>query len=337
VTVPAQDAPVRVAVDLLGGDGAPEVVADAALLVASEQPGVDLVLVGPPDLAEDLLQERSSTSAGFRLPRIAPARAAVGVDDAASVVRARADAPVRVAAQLVRDGAADAVVSAGPTGALLTAAVLTLGSLPGVTRPAVAVLVPAARGPVVFLDAGATVDCTAEMLARFGVLGSAYATARLGLDAPRVALLAHASEPGRGDTVRRTATPLLEAAPINFVGNVEGGEVTRGDVADVVVTDGFTGNAVLKAIEGTLELLASRLDVLPGAGDTIAALRRERRSGGLLVGVDGVAVVAHGAAGPRALAACVGLAAAAVREQIVPGIVRVLAELAQARGSEVSR
>jgi phosphate acyltransferase len=336
VTAPAQGAPVRVAVDLLGGDGAPEVVADAALLVASEQPGVDLVLVGPPDLAEDLLRQRSST-ADLRLPRIEPARAAVVADDPAAGVRAGADVPVRVAAQLVRDGHADAVVSAGPTGALLAAAVLTLGSLPGVTRPAVAVLVPAARGPLVFLDAGGTVDCTAEMLARFGVLGSAFATARLGLDAPRVALLAHASEPGRGDTVRRAAAPLLDAAPINFVGNVEGGEVTRAEVADVVVTDGFTGNAVLKAIEGTLELFASRLGSLPAAGEIIAALRRERRSGGLIVGVDGVAVVAHGAAGPQAMAACVALAAATVREQIVPGIARVLADLAHPRGSEVSR
>jgi phosphate acyltransferase len=335
VTLPVQEAPVRVAVDLLGGDGAPEVVADAALLVAQEQPGVDLVLVGPPDLAEDLLRQRSATAAR-RLPDITPARAASVVDDPAAVVR-RADVPVRVAAQLVRDGAAHAVVSAGPTGALLAAAVLTLGSLPAVTRPAVAVLVPAIRGPLIFLDAGGTVDCTAEMLARFGVLGSAYATARLGIDAPRVALLAHASEPGRGDSVRRAAAPLLESLPINFVGNVEGGEVTRGDVADVVVTDGFTGNAVLKAIEGTIELFASRLDALPAAGETIAELRRERRSGGLIVGVDGVAVVAHGAAGPRAIAACVALAAAAVRERIVPGIARVLADLAHVRGSEISR
>jgi phosphate acyltransferase len=337
VTLPVQEAPVRVAVDLLGGDGAPEVVADAALLVAQEQPGVDLVLVGPPDLAEDLLRQRSATAAGWRLPDITPARAASVVDDPAAVVRTRADVPVRVAAQLVRDGGAHAVVSAGPTGALLAAAVLTLGSLPAVTRPAVAVLVPAIRGPLIFLDAGGTVDCTAEMLARFGVLGSAYATARLGIEAPRVALLAHASEPGRGDSVRRAAAPLLESLPINFVGNVEGGEVARGDFADVVVTDGFTGNAVLKAIEGTCELLASRLDAMPAAGETIAELRRERRSGGLIVGVDGVAVVAHGAAGPRAIAACVGLAAAAVRERIVPGIARVLADLGHGRGSEISR
>jgi glycerol-3-phosphate acyltransferase PlsX len=228
VTLPVQEPPVRVAVDLLGGDGAPEVVADAALLVAQEQPGVDLVLVGPPDLAEDLLRRRSATAPHWRLPDIAPARAASVVDDPAAVVRTRADAPVRVAARLVRDGEADAVVSAGPTGALLAAAVLTLGSLPLVTRPAVAVVVPAARGQLVFLDAGGTVNCTPEMLARFGLLGSAYATTRLGIESPRVALLAQASEPGRGDTVRRAATPLLEAAPVRFVGNVEGGEVIRG-------------------------------------------------------------------------------------------------------------
>jgi phosphate acyltransferase len=333
-----QEAPVRVAVDLLGGDGAPEVVADAALLVAQEQPGVDLVLVGPPDLAKDLLRQRSATAPNWRLPDIAPARAASVVDDPAAVVRARADVPVRVAAQLVRDGGADAVVSAGPTGALLAAAVLTLGSLPTVTRPAVAVLVPAAYGPLVFLDVGGTVDCTPEMLARFGLLGSAYATVRLGLESPRVALLAQATEPGRGDTVRRAASPLLETAPVQFVGNVEGGEVTRGGIADVVVTDGFTGNAVLKAIEGTVDLLADRLEtMLPAARETVATLRRERRSGGLIVGVNGIAVVAHGAADPRALAACIALAAAAVRDQIAPRIARVLDDLAQPREWEVSR
>ncbi len=338
MTVPVQEAPIRVAVDLLGGDGAPEVVADAALLVANEQPDVDLLLVGPPDLADGLLRQRSATTPHWRLPAIVPASAAAVVDDPATVVRARADVPVRVAAQLVRDGAADAVVSAGPTGALLAAAVLTLGSLPGVTRPAVAVVVPAAGGPLVFLDAGGTVECPPEMLARFGLLGSAYATARFGIESPRVALLAHASEPGRGDAVRRAAIPLFEAAPIRFVGNVEGGEVALGEFADVVVTDGFTGNAVLKAIEGTVDLVVSRLDAaLPSAREATAALRRERRSGGVIVGVDGVAVVAHGAATPRALAACVALAATTVRDQIVPRVTRVLAGLAAPRGSEVSQ
>ena len=341
MTVPVQEAPIRVAVDLLGGDGAPEVVADAALLVTNEQPDVDLLLVGPPDLADGLLRQRSATTPHWRLPAIVPASPGLNravVDDPATLVRARADVPVRVAAQLVRDGAADAVVSAGPTGALLAAAVLTLGSLPGVTRPAVAVVVPAAGGPLVFLDAGGTVECPPEMLARFGLLGSAYATARFGIESPRVALLAHASEPGRGDTVRRAAIPLFEAAPIRFVGNVEGGEVALGEFADVVVTDGFTGNAVLKAIEGTVDLVVSRLDAaLPSAREATAALRRERRSGGVIVGVDGVAVVAHGAATPRALAACVALAAATVRDQIVPRVTRVLAGLAAPRGSEVSQ
>jgi glycerol-3-phosphate acyltransferase PlsX len=222
-----------------------------------------------------------------------------------------------VAARLVRDGDADATVSAGSTGAALAAALFTLGRLPGVTRPALAVVVPARNGPVVLLDAGANPDAGADLLTQFALSGAAYATTALGLERPRVGLLSNGAEPGKGDALRKQAYDLIAALPVDFAGNVEGHDIALGGRADVVVTDGFTGNVALKAIEGALALAGA-----PAA---------DREGGALLLGVDGVAVVGHGASSPRAVAACVGMAADAVRTGLVPALRTVLADLVHRR------
>ena len=325
---------VRVALDLLGGDGGPEVVVDGALLAARE-PGVEVVLVGPPDLAASLLDARGAAGT----IEVAPATESVDMaEDPIRAVRAKRDATVRVAARLVRDGNADAAVSTGSTGAFVVASVFTLGRLPGVTRPAIAVTVPATQGPVVLLDAGVNVECTADLLAQFALAGAAYAGTRLGRENPRVGLLCNGTEQGKGDTLRREAAALLAELPVSFVGYVESGAVTAGDVADVVVTDGFTGNVLLKGLEGmhrlALGVLADRLDEPATALEALEPLGPDRLGGALLLGVPGTIVIGHGSSGPEAVAACVRLAAVAVRERVVPRVAAAMAALVERRRAD---
>jgi len=327
----------RVALDLLGGDHAPESVVDGALLVDDAE--VEVLLVGPVDLAERLLRERGA-SGRFRL---VAASQLVGMDeDPAKAVRAKRDATVRVAARLVRDGEADAMVSVGSTGAALAAAVFTLGRLRGVSRPALAAIIPAKSGPLVFLDAGAGTEATPELLAQFALAGAALAFVRLGIHAPRVGLLSIGEEPGKGDELRRAAYDALAALPIDFVGNVEGRDVPYGGRADVVVTDGFTGNVLAKGLEGAATMLTEVLyaaltstperrvvaeQLLPALGEATAHMSPGALGGAVLLGVGGVVVVGHGASTPQGVASCLRVAAQAARDGLVPRISEALSGL----------
>jgi glycerol-3-phosphate acyltransferase PlsX len=338
----------RVALDLLGGDSAPESVVDGALLVAERCPDVELLLVGPVDVAERLLADRGAAGR-FRL---VPASQVVEMnEDPARAIRAKRDATVRVASRLVRDGEADAVVSVGSTGAALAAAVFTLGRLRGVSRPPLAAVVPAQAGPLIFLDVGATTDATPEMLAQFALAGAAFAGVRLGLAAPRVGLLSIGEEAGKGDELRRTAYDALAALPVNFVGNVEGRDIPCGGKADVVVTDGFTGNVLAKGLEAAATMLTELLresltspergdvtqELLPALTEATAHMSAEGLGGAVLLGVDGVVVVGHGASTPAGVASCVGTAVQAVREGLVPSIAGALSDLLdRTRGLEVA-
>lgn len=336
----------RVALDLLGGDHAPESVVDGALLAAND---VELVLVGPVEVAERLLAERGA-SGRFRL--VAASQVVEMDEDPARAIRAKRDATVRVASRLVRDGEADAVVSVGSTGAALAAAVFTLGRLRGVSRPPLAAVVPAKAGPLIFLDVGATTDATPEMLAQFALAGAAFASVRLGISEPRVGLLSIGEEPGKGDELRKAAYDALSALPIAFVGNVEGRDIPYGGRADVVVTDGFTGNVLAKGLEGAATLLSELLlealtstperkqaakALLPALTEATAHMSPEGLGGAVLLGVDGVVVVGHGASTPAGVASCVGTAVQAVREGLVPSIAGALSDLLdRTRGVEVA-
>lgn len=316
----------RVALDLLGGDGAPEAVADAVALLHAERPGIDLVLVGPSDLS-GLFAERGIDPAGLRW---LPAAGAVSMADAAlPLVRAdcgRPDAELTVttAARAVRSGEADALVSVGHTGAAVAASVLTLGRIAGMSRPVLAVVLPALHHPVVLVDAGASLDATPSTLAQSALAGWAYART-LGLAEPVVGLLSIGHEPGKGDALRRSADPVLRerlaSAGIAYAGNVEGHDVADGRRAQVVVTDGFTGNVLLKGIEGTVAWAAARMGAAYGDPGPARTLMHEVATGdfagGMLLGVDGVAVVGHGAGTAEEIAACVRLAARAADEGIV--------------------
>ena len=292
-------APVRIAVDLLGGDDAPGVVVTGVRTALAADPELRIVLVGPPALTADAVP-----GAGDRVSALAAEhRIGMAAEAPLRAIRTRRQASVRVALEAVRDGVADGAVSAGPTGALVAGAVTVLGLLPHVRRPALAVLVPAAAHPVVLLDVGAGMTASEADLVRHARLGATHCTTVLGVAEPRVGLLSVGTEPGKGDSLRRKAHKALAASGLRYVGPVEGHHILLGGRADVVVTDGFTGNAVLKAVEGTVALVRSAVS------EPVAGARRAAP----LLGVRGVVVAGHGAAGPRDVADCVAVAAAAAR------------------------
>ncbi|MGA8115251.1 MAG: phosphate acyltransferase PlsX [Actinocatenispora sp.] len=294
----------RIAVDLLGGDNAPDVVVDGALLALNTDARLRLLPVGPLEVVDRLLAQ-------------APAELRSRIDPVP--VAADGVAPVRAAARLLATGQADAMVSAGSTAATVTAAVAGYGRYPGLARPALAVLIPALRGPLILLDVGASPNATPADLRRHAVLGAGYALAMLGVDAPRIGLLSIGTEPGSGDALRRTADELLTRCTLpvgaRYVGRVEGHDVTLGGAADVVVTDGFTGNVLLKGIEGALRLQGrSGLPAMDEAGTPHAAV---------LLGVLGPVVVCHGAASGPDLASGVALACRLAEERVPEQVARV--------------
>jgi glycerol-3-phosphate acyltransferase PlsX len=297
-------------------------------VVAALRADADLrvVLVGPACLVAGL----DGDTGGVDLPVVDAgpvAGAVVGMDeDPVRAVRGRRTS-VRTASRLVRDGSADALVSFGHTGATVAAARLELGRLPAVSRPPLAVVVPAAAHPVVLLDAGAYPQATPAVLGQHAVVGAAYAVLALRVPEPRVGLLSIGSEPGKGDPLRREAYVVLEGAKTavagHFVGNVEGCDVPLGGTADVVVTDGFTGNVLLKGMEGA----ARRWGAGAAGGD----------GGGVLLGVRGVVVAGHARTTPAAVAAAVGLAARTARAGLVDGLVDGLVNGTAGRLAEVER
>jgi glycerol-3-phosphate acyltransferase PlsX len=264
-------------------------VVDGALLACSADPDLRLVLVGPTSVADEVLAA---------LPAVDQHRVSV-VFEQGERRTARLGTTVAAAVEAVVHGYADAVVSAGSSGATVTAAVLGLGRV--VRRPPLAATLPGLAGPVVLLDVGASVDPSPPVLAQHAVLGAGYAAAVLGLDAPRVGLLSIGTEPDKGDRWRRSAYGRLAGTALpngaRFVGNVEGYDVSRGERADVVVTDGFTGNVLLKGIEGAYAL----------AGGQMSAEIAPR--GAALLGIRGTVVVCHGEASGPDLASGIDLAA----------------------------
>ena len=333
--------PVRIAVDALGGDHGSAVVVDGVMLALAADPLLSVLLVGPPSDLRALLDGLAAAGRPVPQERIELVEALEGVPmgaDPVAAVRARRGTSVRVAAELVQRGRADAFLSAGQTAAALAAATFVLGRLRGITRPALAVVLPALAGPVVLLDAGAGTGMTADLLAQHALAGACYAEA-LGIDSPRVGLLTVGGEAGKGDLTRREAHELLDALPLHYVGPVEGHDLTSGRRADVVVTDGFTGNVALKALEGAVAWTAHHLGERYGdhgpAHALIADISPSEFAAGMLVGVAGVSVVAHGSADAGSIAAAAALAALAVRTGLVDRTGTRLAELVAARRHEM--
>jgi len=289
--------PLVVAVDAMGGDRAPdEVVAGARR--AAEEHGIEIVLVGRPGALGD--------TGGLA---VVPASEVIEMgDEPGAAVRRKKDASLVRAAEAVRDGKAAAMFSAGNTGAAMASALLRMGRIRGVARPAVATPLPVpGTTPTVLLDAGANAECQAAWLVQFAQMGSAYARGRYTLAEPRVGLLSIGEESGKGNSLVKEAHGLLaEAGGVHFIGNVEGRDLLT-DRVDVVVTDGFSGNVALKAMEGALRLLADAVEAAlpPEAWATVQpvleGLDPEAYGGAMLLGVQGVCVIGHGASSATAV------------------------------------
>ena len=297
----------------MGGDLAPsETVAGA---VEAARRGVDVVLVGRHDSLEIELSKL-----GTRLP-IVDAADVVGMgDDPGRALREKPEASINVAARLVAEGSADGFVSAGSTGAAMAAAAILIGRIKGVSRPAIATIFPTPVTPTLVLDSGANLDVKPEQLAQFGIMGSVAVQALFGLEDPRVGLLSIGEEKGKGRDLERAAYDLLDAGPTNFVGNLEGRDIAT-DKADVIVTDGFTGNVFLKTTEGTSKLVTQYLlealsklspDIQEQVFPVIAAVEEmldyETYGGAQLLGVKSVAVIAHGSSSRVAISNALALA-----------------------------
>ncbi len=309
--------PARVAVDAMGGDRAPEEIVAGALAARSEEIGP--VLFGPAGLDTGGLELVQTTQT-------------IAMDEKpAEAVRAKPDSSLVAACRAVGEGRADAVVSAGNTGAMLTACLLEVRRLPGVFRPAIAVVIPARRGPSVLIDSGANAESRPEHLVQFATMGAIFAEEILGIPEPEVRLLSIGEEPEKGNQLTLEAHDLLAASDLNFRGNVESRWLLEG-AADVVVCDGFTGNVCLKLLEGTIrtvlegfreEIAATALGKLAGllirptARKLRARLDPETYGGAYLLGLRGLAVIAHGNSSRTAIANAVRLAARGVEHDVV--------------------
>lgn len=313
----------RIAVDAMGGDNAPLEVVEGAILAADD--GVDVVLVGrEPDLVT-MLDDRD-----VELPIRGASEVIDFDDDPAHAIREKRDASIVVAARMVKEGEADALVSAGSTGAAMAAATFIIGRLPGVNRPGIASIFPTGQ---VVMDVGANVECKPEHLVQFAAMGSALAQVYRHIEDPSVGLLNIGEEVSKGRPLERAAHELLSRSAVRFVGNVEGRDLaTR--TADVIVTDGFTGNVLLKTSEGTgraIQQLILETLAKPPYHEHVAALMpafeelRERLSpdsvgGAHLVGTRGVVVIAHGSSSRIAIRNAIEIAAEGVEHGLVDRI-----------------
>ena len=296
---------MRIAVDAMGGDNAPEAVIEGAVQAAREY-GTHVILVGDREILHQHLKQHST--AGLPIS-VKHASEVVGMDESPSVaVRRKRDSSIRVAFDLVKSGEARGAVSAGNSGAAMGLAMLTLRLLPGVERPAIATPLPALHGSTVLLDVGANVDCKPLHLVQFAIMGEVYCRYMLHKERPRVGVLSNGEEESKGTDLTRSAHEALKHSNLNYIGYVEGRDIFLGSV-DVVVTDGFTGNVVLKTAEGLAKATSTILREEYGRGvvNKLGYLfsRRVLRhlkqrmdytevGGAPLLGVNGVGIVAHG-------------------------------------------
>jgi len=324
----------RIALDVMGGDHAPEVVLDGAVEAQAEGqvPAERVLLVGDEAVIQEGLAARGSTEVGFRVQH---ASQVVGMGEKAAVaLRSKPDSSIAVGVGAVKQGAAGAFVSMGNTGAVVGASTLVLRTLPGVRRPGIAVNLELTGKPLTLLDMGANVAPQAQHLAQYGVMGAILQRDVLGVESPRVGLLNIGEEAGKGNALLREAYDLLAAGHGDaFVGNVEPGDLFQ-SAEGVVVADGFTGNVVLKLMEGVAGFMFQRIQAELGRhgaewgpealGNVRSQIDYSEYGGALLLGVDGVVVIGHGRSDARAVANALGLAARALDRDVNGDIVRGL-------------
>lgn len=305
----AVEQPATVCIDAAGGDRPVSCVLEGVALALEADPKLNIVLTGPADQIVPFAEQ-----AGPRCEAV-PTTQVIAMDEhPAEAVRAKKDSSIVVGCRLVREGRAHGFFSAGSTGAVMTAATLGLGRIKGIDRPAITAVFPGPK-PTVYLDLGANADCKPEYLVQFAKMGAAYARVVLGTESPRVALLNIGSEDTKGSMFAQSCFAALRQGVPEFVGNAEGNDILAGRF-DVIVTDGFTGNAVLKGLEGTAKYLMGELMAAmksspeaAAAGKVLAptlskvkdALSGDKFGGAILLGVKGVVAIGHGATSPQAV------------------------------------
>jgi len=327
---------MRIAVDAMGGDFGPKATVPGALH-AAEDFGVDVLLVG----VENIIRREVERSG---LPRsrttVIDAPEAIGMGESLLAFRKKKASSIRVGAQLVKDGRADAFVSMGNTGAVVYISRDVLGTLKGVDRPALALLVPGVEKQTLLLDVGANANCQAHNLVQFALMGKIFMETVAGVPDPRVGLMSIGEEKGKGNDLVRQAFDRLQALPLRFIGNVEGKDLFSG-AADVIVSDGFTGNVALKASEGVVESVLSmaRHEITKNIFAMLGYLLMKRHlkriykkidyseyGGAQLLGLDGVCIIGHGRSNPAAVRSAVARArefvANRVQEKIQAEILR---------------
>jgi glycerol-3-phosphate acyltransferase PlsX len=340
---------MKIALDAMGGDFGPAVVVEGAVVAAREH-GIAAVLVGDKAAIErEIIRLRAQD-----LPlTIRHATQVVGMAEPPSqALRRKRDSSLRVAAELVKDGECQALVSAGNTGAAMAIGMFVLGLLPGVERPAIATALPSLAGFTVLIDAGANVDPKPRHLFQFAVMGHVYSRDIIGKDNPRVGLLSVGEEEGKGNELVKDTYDSLRGSSLNFIGNIEGRDIYNGR-CDVVVTDGFTGNVCLKVSESLAEMLTSMIreeltrDVLSKAGAVLAQrafARMKRRvdytemGGAPLLGINGASIICHGASPVKAIKTALRVATEWVRNDVNEHIKTALeAETVLAEGRDGGR
>jgi glycerol-3-phosphate acyltransferase PlsX len=303
---------MRIAVDAMGGDRAPDVVIDGAILAVKEQ-NVDVVLVGDSEVISAKLAKKGAKDLPISIKH---AEQSVSMEDTPSaVLRNKRDSSIKVAFDTVKNGEASAVISAGNSGAIMVAACTVLRRLPGIDRPAIAVLLPTVKGQCVLLDAGANVESRKNTLVQFAIMGSVYSKYVLNIEKPKVALLSNGSEESKGTELTRETNSLLKESSLNYIGYGEGRDAYNGN-CDVMICDGFVGNVVLKVSEGLAEacfgmvkeeIFKSNIAKI-GAFFMKGALKRfkkrvdySEKGGALLLGINGVSVIGHGGSSEKAI------------------------------------
>jgi glycerol-3-phosphate acyltransferase PlsX len=323
----------KVAVDAFGGDYAPEQIVQGALQAA--EGGIEVILTGDEARLKSLINGKP----GRDRIEIVHAPDVIEMDEAAEAVRTKPQSSLVKAAEMVKEGRAGALVSAGSTGATMAASVLTIRRIKGVERPAITSLMPTRSGVALVVDVGANVDCKPNQLLQFAQMGSIYAENVLRVRNPRVGLLNVGHEPTKGNSLVKEVYPLLQQTSLNFVGNIEGRDISRGD-CDVIVCDGFVGNVVLKFAEGLADALFGMMkdEFISSIPSTLGALllkpslRRIKKKvdyteygGAPLLGVNGVVIIAHGGSNAKAITNAIYVAKRGVEQGIVQGIAERMA------------
>ncbi|MGQ9730941.1 MAG: phosphate acyltransferase PlsX [Candidatus Zipacnadales bacterium] len=319
---------MKIVLDAMGSDRHPVPDVEGGVAAAREY-GEEIIFVGQREIVEPELAKHDVS--GLQISLVHASQVIEMTDEPAMAARTKKDSSMAVGMRLLQQGEADAFVTCGNTGGALATALFYLGRLRGVKRPTLASVFPTVAGPAFLLDLGANTDCKPEYLLQFGVMGSAYAERVLGIANPRVAIVSTGEEEGKGSTLVKEAYKLLKASPLNFIGNAEGKDIPTG-FADVIVTDGFTGNVIVKLSEGVAGLILTVLEreikarplAILGALLAKGAFRAVKRAldyseygGGPLLGVNGVVIVGHGRSNAKAVKNAVRVAMQSVKADLI--------------------